>query len=122
MKFYRCKHCGNIITKLTDKNVPVLCCGEVMEEYLPNMTEAAVEKHKPVIVEEDGQKYAVVGSVVHPMTEAHYIEWMVVDYGDHQVVKHFEPTDEPKLKICNHAEIKDIFAYCNLHGLWKLDK
>lgn len=122
MKFYRCNHCGNIITKLTDKHVPVICCGEEMKEYLPNLTEAAVEKHKPVITEIDGQAYAVVGSVLHPMTPEHYIEWMVVEYKDHEVVKQFAPTDEPKLALSNVEDIVDIHAYCNLHGLWKMDK
>ena len=122
MKFYISKTTGEIVTKLTDKEALLSSNGEEMVELTANSTEAATEKHKPIIVEEDGQKYAIVGSVVHPMTPAHYIEWMVVDYGTHQVVKHFEPTDEPKFKICNSAEIKDIYAYCNLHGLWKLDK
>ena len=122
MKFYICNHCGNIITKLTDSNVPVSCCGENMEELIPGTKEGATEKHKPVIVERDGKKYATVGSVEHPMTEDHYIEWIVVDYGDHYRVHHLRPGEEPTVKICNHCEPKDIFAYCNLHGLWKMDK
>lgn len=122
MQFYRCAHCGNIITKLTDSNVNVECCHEEMKELIPNKTEAAFEKHKPVIVEEDGKKYAVVGSVVHPMTAEHYIEWIVVDYGDHQTVFHLKPNDEPKVKVCNKCQPIDIYAYCNLHGLWKMDK
>ncbi len=122
MEFYICKHCGNIITKLTDHHTPVSCCGEVMNKLLPNTTEAATEKHKPVIVMEDGHKYAVVGSTVHPMTAEHYIEWIVVDYGDHYRVHHLNPGDEPKVKLCKKCEVVDIYAYCNLHGLWKMDK
>lgn len=122
MKFYICNHCGNIITKLSDSNVPVMCCGEEMAELVPNTKEAAVEKHKPVVIEEDGKRYAVVGSVVHPMTEEHYIEWMVVDYGDHYRTYHFHAGDEPKVKLCKKCEVVDIYAYCNLHGLWKMDK
>ncbi len=122
MKFYICNHCGNIITKLTDSNVPVVCCGEKMAELVPNTKEAAVEKHKPVIVEEDGKRFAVVGSTLHPMTEEHYIEWMVVEYDDHSRTYHFNPGDTPKVKLCHKHEVKDIYAYCNLHGLWKMDK
>lgn len=122
MKFYICNHCGNIITKLTDSGVPVMCCGEEMAELVPGSKEAAIEKHKPVIVEEDGKKYAVVGSTIHPMTNEHYIEWIVVDYGDHYRVHHLKPNDEPKVKLCKHCTPVDIFAYCNLHGLWKMDK
>ena len=122
MKFYICKHCGNIITKLTDSNVPVVCCGEPMSELTPNTTEAATEKHKPVIVERDGHRFATVGSTLHPMTPEHYIEWLVVEYEDHQRVYHFTPDDEPTVKLCRHHEPKEIYAYCNLHGLWKMDK
>lgn len=122
MKFYYCETCGNIATKLTDHKVPLSCCGDVMKELLPNSKEAATEKHKPVIEEVDGKKYAVVGSVIHPMTPEHYIEWIVVDYGTHQRIHHLNPGDEPKVKLCGHCEVVDIYAYCNLHGLWKLDK
>lgn len=120
MKFYICNHCGNIITKLTDKNVPVSCCGEKMQELTPNTKEAAVEKHIPFIVEEDGKRYAVVGEVEHPMTEDHYIEWIVVDYGTHTRTHHLKPNEEPKVKLCGHCEPVKIYAYCNLHGLWAL--
>ncbi len=122
MKFYICNHCGNIITKLTDKNVPVVCCGEPMSELIPNTKEAATEKHKPVIVERDGKRYATVGSVEHPMTPEHYIEWIVVEYEDHDRIYHLNPGQEPTVKICKHHEPKEIYAYCNLHGLWKMDK
>ena len=47
-KFYICKHCGNIIAKVKDAGVPVICCGEPMSEIIPGTTDAAVEKHVPV--------------------------------------------------------------------------
>ena len=49
MKFYRCNHCKQIITKLNDSGVPVICCGEPMKELVPNTTDAAGEKHVPVV-------------------------------------------------------------------------
>lgn len=122
MKFYICKHCGNVVVKLTDHNTPLSCCGEVMQELLPNSTEAALEKHKPVIVEEEGKRYVVVGSVEHPMLDVHYIEWIVVDYGTHYRTYHLKPNDVPKVKICNKCEPINVYAYCNIHGLWELDK
>ena len=47
VKFFRCNHCGNIITMVIDKGVPVMCCGEAMEELKANTTDAATEKHVP---------------------------------------------------------------------------
>ena len=121
MKFYICEHCGNIITKLVDSNVPVMCCGSKMTELVPNSQEAAFEIHKPVLVEEDGNRYVVVGSVAHPMTPEHYIQWVAVDYGDHYRIYNLNPGDEPKVKVCKHCEPVAVYAYCNLHGLWNND-
>ena len=78
-KIFRCNHCGNIITHLTNSGVPVVCCGEKMVELVPNTTDAATEKHVPD-VKVDGKKVIVtVGSVEHPMVEEHFIEWILVE-------------------------------------------
>ena len=74
-KFYICKHCGNIIAKVKDTGVPVICCGEPMSEIIPGTTDAAVEKHVPVWTVENGIVHVKVGSVEHPMLPEHYIEW-----------------------------------------------
>ena len=74
-KFYICKHCGNIIAKVKDTGVPVICCGEPMSEIVPGTTDAAVEKHVPVWTVENGIVHVKVGSVEHPMLPEHYIEW-----------------------------------------------
>ena len=76
-KFYICKHCGNIIAKVKDTGVPVICCGEPMSEIIPGTTDAAVEKHVPVWTVENGIVHVKVGSVEHPMLPEHYIEWDV---------------------------------------------
>ena len=65
-KFYICKHCGNIIAKVKDAGVPVVCCGEPMSEIVPGTTDAAVEKHVPVWTVENGIVHVKVGSVEHP--------------------------------------------------------
>ena len=122
MKFYICKHCGNVAVKVTDHNTPLSCCGDVMKELLPNTIEAALEKHKPVIVNEEGGRFAVVGSVTHPMTPEHYIEWIVVEYPNHYRTYHLNPNDEPKVKICGNCDPINMYAYCNIHGLWEMDK
>ena len=75
-KFYICKHCGNIIAKVKDTGVPVICCGEPMSEIIPGTTDAAVEKHVPVWTVENGIVHVKVGSVEHPMLPEHYIEWV----------------------------------------------
>ncbi len=75
-KFYICKRCGNIIAKVKDVGVPVVCCGEPMSELVPGTTDAAVEKHVPVWTVENGIVHVKVGSVEHPMLPEHYIEWV----------------------------------------------
>ena len=75
-KFYICKHCGNIIAKVKDTGVPVICCGEPMSEIIPGTTDAAMEKHVPVWTVENGIVHVKVGSVEHPMLPEHYIEWV----------------------------------------------
>ena len=78
MKFYICRHCGNVIAFVKNTGVPVMCCGEKMQEIVPGSVDAAAEKHVPVIKTE-GQKVTVsVGSVAHPMQEEHYIEWVAL--------------------------------------------
>ena len=71
MKFYICSHCGNIIAYVKDQGVPVMCCGQKMEELVPNTTDAAVEKHVPVISVEGNQVTVKVSSVEHPMADVH---------------------------------------------------
>ena len=75
-KFYICQHCGNIIAMVKDAGVNVVCCGEKMKELVPGTVEAAHEKHIPVYEVKGGKVYVTVGAVEHPMTEAHYIEWI----------------------------------------------
>ena len=79
VKFYRCNECGNIVTKLNNSGVNVVCCGAEMQELQANVNdEAATEKHVPII-EQDGQTVTIkVGSVDHPMTKEHYIQWIYI--------------------------------------------
>ena len=75
VKYYICKHCGNIVEKVKDKGVPVICCGEPMQELKAGVTDAAVEKHVPVYTVEGNYVHVVVGETKHPMLEEHFIEW-----------------------------------------------
>ena len=121
MKFYRCSRCGQIIAIVKKTGVPVICCGEPMKEIIPGTTEASTEKHIPV-VEIDGNKVLVtVGSVAHPMLPEHFIEWIAVQTKQGNQRKALNPGDEPKacFTICENDEVEAVYAYCNLHSLWK---
>lgn len=121
MKFYICRHCGNIIAYATNSGVPVVCCGEEMQELVPNTTDAAHEKHVPVIVAEANKVTVKIGSVAHPMTDKHYIEWISLETEEGNQRKALKPGDAPEacFMICPGDKVKAAYAYCNLHGLWK---
>lgn len=121
MKFYICEHCGNIIAKVVDKGVPVMCCGQKMTEIIPGTTDAAVEKHVPVFEVKDNKLFVTVGSVEHPMLPEHYIEWIAVETNLGNQRKILNPGDAPKavFALLDGEEVKAVYAYCNLHSLWK---
>ncbi|MBR6094981.1 MAG: desulfoferrodoxin [Lachnospiraceae bacterium] len=121
MKFYRCKKCGQIIAIVKETKVPVMCCGEKMEEIIPGTTDAAVEKHVPVYEVKDGIVTVTVGSVEHPMAPEHYIEWIAIKTTGGNQRKELKPGDAPKavFAICEGDEVEEVYAYCNLHSLWK---
>ena len=79
MKFYICEHCGNLITFVHSAGVPVMCCGQKMTELVPGTTDAAVEKHVPVVKTEGSQVTVTVGEVEHPMLPEHFIEWIALE-------------------------------------------
>ncbi len=121
MKFLQCSHCGQIVAVVKETGVPVICCGEPMKEIVPGTTDAAVEKHVPV-VEVSGNKVTVsVGSVEHPMIPEHFIEWIALETRMGNQRKSLSPGDAPKtcFSICDGDEVVAAYAYCNLHSLWK---
>lgn len=117
-KIYICKHCGNIVTSLKESGAPITCCGEAMTKLEPNTTDGAVEKHVPVIQKENGKVKVSVGAVPHPMLPEHYIEWIAASSDEKLVFKFLKPGDEPSVGFCN-LDSSTVYAYCNLHGLWK---
>lgn len=121
LKFYRCAKCGNIIAFAKSSGVPVVCCGEKMQELIPNTTDASVEKHVPVVAVEGGKAVVTIGSAPHPMTEAHFIEWIAIRTKNGNQRKPLTPSDEPKAEfpLLPGDEVLETVAYCNLHGLWK---
>lgn len=120
-KFYICERCGNIIAMVKSSGVPVMCCGQKMAEIIPGTTDAAVEKHVPAYEVKDNKVYVTVGAVEHPMVDAHYIEWVSLQTKFGNQRKALKPGEEPKVcfAICEGDEVEAVYAYCNLHGLWK---
>lgn len=122
MKFYICNHCKNVIVKVSDHGVPVFCCGEPMKELIPNTTDAATEKHVPIVEVKEDRVDVLVGSTLHPMTAEHLIEWVVLETDKGHSIHYLTDHDEPKASFClNGAKPVAVYEYCNLHGVWKKD-
>lgn len=122
-KFFVCKNCGNLVGMINDSGVPIVCCGEKMTELKANTIDASVEKHIPVVNIEGNVITATVGSVEHPMVEEHFIEWiyLLTEKGGQR--KSLLPGEKPEAKfaVVEGDNSLSVFAYCNLHGLWKFD-
>ena len=124
MLFYRCEGCGNFVTFLTDKTACTpKCCGEPMKELIPNTTDAAKEKHVPVAALSGSTVTVKVGSAVHPMTEEHWIMFLVLETENGFQKKDLKPGDAPEavFALAEGEKPVAVYAYCNLHGLWKAD-
>lgn len=121
MKFYRCPTCGNIIAKVNDSGVPVVCCGKPMQELVPNTGDGAGEKHVPVIKREGNLVSVTVGSVEHPMLDNHYIQWIALETKQGNQRKVLKPGEAPiaTFLIAEDDEVVAAYEYCNLHGLYK---
>lgn len=121
-EFYRCRHCGNIIIKLTDSGVPVHCCGEEMSKLEANTNDAAAtEKHVPVAEVENNLVTVNVGSVDHPMEPEHHIEWIYLETTRGDEFVRLKPGEAPRadFTLTGGAGVVAVYEYCNLHGLWR---
>lgn len=123
-KFYKCSHCGKIIAVVKESGVPVMCCGTKMEEIIPGSVDASEEKHVPVFTIEGNTVVVTVGEVEHPMTLEHYIEWVSIQTNRGNQRKLLAPDDKPAVcfALCPNEKVEAVYAYCNLHGLWKAEK
>ena len=121
-KFYICPHCGNLVEMVNDAGVKPFCCGQRMNELVPNTVEASGEKHIPE-VRVDGNVVEVnVGSVDHPMTAEHYIQWVYVETEAGEQFKYLQPNEAPHVTFTvGEEKVLAVYAYCNLHGLWKVE-
>lgn len=121
MKFYRCEICGKIVAIVKATGVETICCGQPMRELVPGTTDGALEKHVPVYTVADNMVTVKVGSVAHPMLEAHFIEWIALETENGNQRKVLKPGDRPEatFALVPGDKVKNVYEYCNLHGLWK---
>ena len=120
-RYFICEHCGNIVTMVQDKGVPVFCCGQKMTPLVPGTVEAAHEKHIPVYTVEGNTVHVKVGSVDHPMLEEHFITWISLQTRQGSQIKYLKPGEAPAadFALTEGDAVEAVYAYCNLHGLWK---
>ena len=118
--FYRCEVCGNTVALIRNGGGTLTCCGKTMKRLEANTTDAAKEKHVPVVVKNGSAINVAVGSTLHPMLTEHFIEWIAVVAGSKLEFKFLQPGDEPKAEFAA-VQSGTVYAYCNLHGLWKAD-
>lgn len=121
-RFYICEHCGNIIGMIHSSGVPVVCCGQKMTAIEAGTVEASKEKHIPVVSVEGNTVKVCVGSVEHPMSEEHSITWVYLQTDKGGQRKCLNPGEKPVVTFAVADEKPvAVYAYCNLHGLWKTD-
>lgn len=122
LRFFKCNHCGNVVVRVVDKGVPVFCCGEKMEEIFANTTEAATEKHLPVVSINKGLLNVKVGEVMHPMLAEHYINFVVAEFDKGYTLVTLEPNSPAEATIyTRNKKVVAVYEYCNLHGLWEVE-
>ena len=121
-KFYICEHCGNIVGVIHDAGVPLVCCGKKMTKLEAGVVEASREKHIPVVNVEGNLVKVTVGSVLHPMLEEHNISWVYLQTEKGGQRKNLVVGDEPVVTFAlSDDKPVAVYAYCNLHGLWKAE-
>ncbi len=120
-RFFACHHCGNMAALIKDNGVPLFCCGEKMYELKADSTDASAQKHKPVYTVSGNKAYVTAGSVEHPMSNEHYIEWICLETDNGIQYIHLKPDDEPKavFALCEGDSVKAVYAFCNQHELWR---
>lgn len=122
-KFFLCQICGNLIVKIIDSGVEPICCGEPMVELEPNLVDASHEHHVPTFHHTDyGTIVVEIGSQPHPANEAHHICFIYLETTKGCQLQYVTPGTPARAEFfgCS-GSVTAIYAYCNLHGLWKLE-
>ena len=123
MKFLRCELCGKIVAVVKDSACPTKCCGQAMEEMVPNTQDGAHEKHIPVFEIVENVVHVKVGSVEHPMMDNHYIEWIAIQTNMGNQRKILKPGEKPEadFALLPGEKVVAVLEHCNLHGLYKAE-
>lgn len=141
LKIYRCKVCGNIVIKIKDSGMDMTCCGKPMTELKPGMTDGSVEKHVPTYKCHENMVDVFVGEEAHPMTDIHHVEFIIAETSCGFHLNYLEECDdehchynvdskkgcydgcmpETSFSLRDMEELRSIYEYCNLHGLYKED-
>ena len=121
LEFYRCEVCGQIVAVVKKTGAPLVCCGRPMKKLEAGVSDGAVEKHVPVFTAEKNKVTVNVGAAAHPMTEAHHIEWVVLQTKEGNQRRALTPGSEPVVTfpLFEGDEVVAVYAYCNLHGLFR---
>ena len=118
-EIYKCNICGNIVEVLHAGMGELVCCGQPMELLTEKLQDAGNEKHVPVIEKTATGVKVKVGSILHPMEEKHYIEWIELHADETVYRKFLKPAEKPEAEFCVTAKKLSARDYCNIHGLWK---
>ena len=118
-QIYKCNICGNIVEVIHASGGELVCCSKPMELLQEKTRDLGFEKHVPVIEKTEQGILVKVGSMPHPMEEAHYIEWIEIIANGRYCRKFLKPGDKPELLFEISAQKVVARSYCNIHGLWK---
>ena len=122
MNIYKCDVCKTVYEVIdpVDAQREIVCCGKPARLLKAGETDAATEKHVPVVSIEGNKVHVEVGSTIHPMTVEHHIAFIACVTDDVVQVKYLKKTGEPKadFELAEGEKVKAVYEYCNLHGLW----
>ena len=119
VNYYRCNLCKKIVEEVVTGPGKLVCCGQDMELLVANTTDAATEKHVPVVTIDGNRVHVSVGDVAHPMTAEHSIQWISLVTPTGVLRKNLSPDAAPEADFYTDEKVLDVYAWCNLHGLWK---
>ena len=118
-KFFRCAICGQLVGVIQSGAGTLVCCGQPMSKLVPGASDAAKEKHIPVVTRDGDLIRVRVGSVEHPMINEHYIQWIYVYTEKGGYRRALQPGEAPEAVFCMGGEEPiAVYEYCSLHGLW----
>ncbi len=121
MKYFKCNVCGNLVGLVIDGGGDLVCCGELMEKLVEKTKDEGNEKHLPVVTQEGSNIIVKVGEESHPMTDAHYICFIVIKYNNKTQKVELSPNDLPSasFEVSEDFDEMEVYEYCSVHGLWK---